>query len=124
MCEQDDTVGNGAPDEAGFVEVGCSAQLPPGANMRVTVGETDLTLVNVDGRVVAVGDLCLRCGGSLSAARLSSGLLTCTGCGWQYDVVRGCVEGLPNLRIEMHEVRSEDGRLLVASAIAAPATVL
>jgi nitrite reductase/ring-hydroxylating ferredoxin subunit len=50
------------------------------------------------------------------------GVLTCDVCGWKYDLQRGCVEGLPTLRIEMHEVRVADGRLLVASAIAAPVT--
>lgn len=123
MCEQDEGEGHLLSDQPGFVEVCSLAQLPRGTNMRVSVGVADLTLVNVDGRVIAVGDLCLRCGRSLSTASLADGLLTCGGCGWKYDVPRGCVEGLPNLRIETHEVRAEDGRLFVASAIAAPATV-
>jgi hypothetical protein len=38
-------------------------------------------------------------------------------------VERGCVDGLPSLQTEMHDVSVDDGRLLVASAIAAPATV-
>ncbi len=91
--------------------------------MRVTVGASDLLLVNVGERVVAVGDLCLRCSRSLSTASLSGRVLTCVGCGWKYDVERGCVDGLPNLRTEVHDVSVDDGRLLVASAIAAPATV-
>jgi nitrite reductase/ring-hydroxylating ferredoxin subunit len=91
--------------------------------MRVTAGASDLLLVNVDGRVVAIGDLCLRCGSSLSAASLAGRVLTCRGCGWKYDVERGCVEGLPSLRTELHEVSVDDGRLLIASAIVAAATV-
>ena len=62
--------------------------------MRVTVGASDLVLANIDGRVVAIGDLCLRCGRSLSTASLSGRMLTCSGCGWKYDVERGCVDGL------------------------------
>jgi hypothetical protein len=50
-------------------------------------------------------------------------VLTCDGCGWKYDVERGCVDGLPSLRTEVHDVCVDGGRLLVASAIAAPATV-
>lgn len=91
--------------------------------MRVTVGASDLLLVNVGGRVVAIGDLCLRCNRSLSTASLSGQVLTCGGCGWKYDVERGCVDSLPNLKTEMHDVCVEAERLLVASAIAAPATV-
>jgi nitrite reductase/ring-hydroxylating ferredoxin subunit len=110
-----------ASDAAGFVEVGSLVQLPAGASMRVTVGASDLLLANIGGRVVAIGDLCLRCSQSLSTASLSGRVLTCSGCGWKYDLERGCVEGLPNLRTEMHDVSIDDERLLVASAIAAPA---
>jgi len=91
--------------------------------MRVTVGTSDLLLVNVGGRVVAIGDLCLRCSRSLSTASLSGRVLTCGGCGWKYDVEHGCVDGLPNLQTEMHDVSVDDERLLVSSAIAVPATV-
>lgn len=123
MCERNDEAGPLASDAAGFVEVGSLAQLPAGATMRVTVGVSDLVLVNVGERVVAIGDLCLRCGSLLSTAPVSGRVLTCGGCGWKYDVERGCVDGLPNLRTEMHDVSVDDGRLLVASAIATPATV-
>ena len=112
-----------ASDSAEFVEVGSLAQLPAGGTAPVTVGASDLVLVNVDGRVVAIGNLCLRCSSSLSTASLSGQVLTCAACGWKYDVERGCVDGLPNLRTEMHDVRVDDGRLLVASALAVPASV-
>jgi nitrite reductase/ring-hydroxylating ferredoxin subunit len=120
MGKRNDGYAPPAPDEAGLAEVGSLAQLPAGTTMRLTVGASDLLLVNIDGRVVAIGDLCLRCGSSLSTASLSGCMLTCGGCGWKYDVERGCVDGLPSLRTETHEVSVDDGRLLVASAIAAP----
>lgn len=90
--------------------------------MRVTVGASDLLLANVGGRVVAIGDLCLRCSRSLSTASLSGRVLTCSGCGWKYDVEHGCVDGLPNLQTEMQDVSVDAERLLLAAAIAAPAT--
>lgn len=123
MCERNDGEAPLAPDAAGFVEVGSLSQLPAGALMRVTVGASDLLLANVGGRVVAIGDLCLRCSRSLSTASLSRRVLTCGGCGWKYDVERGCVDGLPNLWTEMQDVSIDDERLLLASDIAAPATV-
>ena len=91
--------------------------------MRVTVGASDLVLANVSGRVVAIGDLCLRCSRSLSTASLSGRVLTCSGCGWKYDVERGCVDGLPSLQTEMQDVSVDAERLLLATAIAAPANV-
>jgi nitrite reductase (NADH) small subunit len=104
----------------GFLEVGTLDQLPPGAALHVAVGAAGLALVNTDGHVVAIGDLCLRCGGSLSTAALAGVRLTCSRCGWQYDVEHGCVVGLPELAIERHEVRVDDGRLLVAIAALEP----
>lgn len=123
MCAQKDSDEPLASDAAGFVEVGSLAQLPEGASMPVTVGTSDLLLVNVAGRVVAIGNLCLRCSSPLSTASLSGRLLMCAACGWKYDVEHGCVDGLPILRTEMHEVHVDDGHLLVASAIAVPAAV-
>jgi nitrite reductase/ring-hydroxylating ferredoxin subunit len=121
MGERNDGDAPLAIDAAGLADVGSLAQLPAGSTMRLTVGASDLLLVNIDGRVVAIGDLCLRCGSSLSTASLTGCVLTCGGCGWQYDVERGCVDGLPSLRTEMHDVRVDAGRLLVASAVVAPA---
>ena len=101
------------------VDVGSLRNLPSGTTTQVTVGADRFTLVNLDGRVLAVRDLCLCCGRSLSTATFAGGLLTCEGCGWKYDMQRGCVDELPNLRIEMHDVGISEGRLLLASAIAA-----
>jgi nitrite reductase/ring-hydroxylating ferredoxin subunit len=123
MCERSDGEEPLVPDAAGFVEVGSLAQLPPGALLRVTVGASDLLLANVGGRVVAIGDLCLRCSQSLSTATLSGRVLTCSSCGWKYDVERGCLDGLPNLQTEMQVVSVDAERLLLASDIAAPAAV-
>lgn len=123
MCERNDGEAPLASDAAGFVEVGSLAQLPAGSSMRVTVGASDLLLANVGGRVVAIGDLCLRCSRSLSTASLSGRVLTCGGCGWKYDVERGCVDGLPSLQTEMQVVSVDAERLLLASDIAAPAAV-
>jgi nitrite reductase/ring-hydroxylating ferredoxin subunit len=109
-----------ASEATGWIEVGSSAELPPGATLTLTVGDVDLTLLNADGRVVALGGACLRCSRPLATASYAGGLLTCPGCGWKYDLQRGCVDGLCELRIEMHDVRVDAGRLLLSTAVAAP----
>jgi nitrite reductase/ring-hydroxylating ferredoxin subunit len=120
MSERNDGGGPHASVPEGFVQVGSLAQLPAGTTIRATVGPSDLVLVNLEGRVVAIGELCLRCSRSLTTAQLSGHVLTCSGCGWKYDVELGCVDGLPALRTEVHDVQVDEGRLLVASALAAP----
>jgi len=112
---------SGAPTASPVVEVATLAQLPPGSAMKVAVGHVDLTLVNDDGTVVAVGDLCLRCSHSLSTGTVHRGVLTCECCGWQYDLSHRHVLAVPELKIEMHDVRIEDDRLFLPSSIAAPA---
>lgn len=120
MCERNDAEGH--VGSADFVDVGPLKSLPSGTTQPVAVGADRFTLVNLHGRVLAVGDLCLCCSQSLSTATVADGLLTCSGCGWKYDLQHGCVDGLPNLRIEMHDVGVSEGRLLLPSAIAAPAS--
>lgn len=114
MNDRNDEPARSAGAVAGFIEVGTLDQLPPGAALHVSVGEATLAVVNMDGDVVAIDDLCVRCGGPLSTAALAGGQLTCSRCGWRYDVKRGCVVGLPALAIDRHEVRVEDGHLFVA----------
>lgn len=101
---------------SGYLEVGTLDQVPPGAALHVAIGGAELAVINMNGHVVAIGDLCLRCGSPLSDAELAGAQLTCSGCGWQYDVEQGCVVGLPALAIERHEVRVDDGHLFVAVA--------
>ena len=103
-----------------FLEVGTLEQVPPGAALHVVVGESDLALVNIDGHVVAIGDLCLRCGSPLSSAAVTGTQLICCKCGWQYDIEQGCVVGLPGLAIEKHEVHIDDGHLFVAVGMTNP----
>lgn len=91
-------------------------ELPPGAITHVVVGGTELALVNGDGHLVAIRDLCLRCGSPLSSGALDGTQLTCSGCGWRYDLMQGCVAGLPALRIDRHELRVAGGHLFVPAA--------
>jgi nitrite reductase (NADH) small subunit len=106
---------NASLDEAsGFVEVGLLERLPPGTTMKAAVAGTDLSVLNIDGRLFAIGDLCIRCGGSLAAGRPGGPQLVCCGCGWCYDLVAGCVSGLPALHVETHAVRVDGGRIYVA----------
>jgi nitrite reductase/ring-hydroxylating ferredoxin subunit len=122
MSDRNDKPACAAVAAVGFREVGTLDQLPPGAALHVAVGDAALALVNMDGDVVAIGDLCLRCGGPLSTAALAGAQLTCSRCGWRYDVQRGCVVGLPALAIDRHEVRVENGHLFVAvGALDSPA---
>jgi len=109
-----------SPEAPRGVDAGALADLPPGSTMRAPFGDAELTLANIDGRVVAVVDLCLRCSSPLSSGALRDSTLICLHCGWQYDLERGEVVGLPALKLERHAVRVENGRVLVMNEAAAP----
>ena len=95
------------------VDVGALTLLPPGTTMGVEAAGFDLTLANVGGTIVALVGPCLRCGSPLAAAALGHDVLTCLHCGWQYDLERGAVVGLPALRLHRYGVRVEGGRMFV-----------
>lgn len=113
MGDRHDEHALAASGGCGFVDVGPVERVGPGSTLRAAVGDAEVTVVNAGGRLFAVGDLCLRCGASLSDARVGDGQLTCGGCGWQYELEGGFVVGLPALHTAMHEVRVADGHIFV-----------
>lgn len=104
-----------APSEPKDVDVGSVTMLPPGTTMKVEAPDRDLALANVDGAIFALVGPCLRCGSPLAAGAVRHEVLTCLRCGWQYDVERGAVVGLPALRLQRHRVRVDAGRLLISA---------
>jgi nitrite reductase/ring-hydroxylating ferredoxin subunit len=120
MDERRDEDARVAAATPSLVQVAKAEDLPPGAVMPVVVEGSELALVNTGGNLVAIGDLCLRCGASLSSGALAAAQLTCPKCGWRYDVIQGCVVGLPALRVERREVRVADGELFVPVLVRIP----
>jgi nitrite reductase/ring-hydroxylating ferredoxin subunit len=98
-----------------FVEVSCLDRIAPGAATVVAGADGPIALFNVDGRVFAVDDSCVRCGSSLAAGALDGNHVSCPGCDWRYDVATGCVNGIPALQIDTFEVRVVDSRVMVAT---------
>jgi nitrite reductase/ring-hydroxylating ferredoxin subunit len=99
---------------AAFVDVARLDQIPVGVGSVFTIAENRVALFLVDGFVFAVDDSCIRCGSSLAAGNLYRTRVTC-GCGWQYDVATGCLNGIPALRIDTFEVRVLDSHVMVAN---------
>ena len=98
-----------------FVEVASIEHVIPGTGALVRVSATDVALFNVNNRIFAMDDVCIRCAASLAAGALHATLIRCAGCGWQFDVVTGCVDGVPALRAQTFDVRIENVAILVSS---------
>jgi nitrite reductase/ring-hydroxylating ferredoxin subunit len=99
-----------------FVEVARLDHIIGGAAAVVTVGETAVALFDVDGRLYAVEDACMRCGSSIAAGLLAGAEITCNGCSWRYNVTTGCVKEVPALRVNTFEVRTVGARVMVAAS--------
>jgi nitrite reductase/ring-hydroxylating ferredoxin subunit len=75
-----------------------------------------VALFDVNGRLYAVEDACMRCGSSIAAGLLAGAEITCNGCSWRYDVTTGCVKGVPALRVNVFEVKTVGARVMVAAS--------
>jgi nitrite reductase/ring-hydroxylating ferredoxin subunit len=98
-----------------FIDVARLDQIPAGTGSAFTIASNVVAVFHVGERVFAIEDACIRCGSSLAAGKLEETNLTC-GCGWQYDVATGCLNGIPALCIDTFEVEIVDSHVLVANA--------
>jgi nitrite reductase (NADH) small subunit/3-phenylpropionate/trans-cinnamate dioxygenase ferredoxin subunit len=102
--------------QLGFVEVPASNHPKPGTATVVRVSGINVALFNVDGRIFAINDFCVRCGASLAEGCISGPHVTCRQCGWCYDVSTGRLTELPALTTGRFEVQVVDSLILVATA--------
>jgi nitrite reductase/ring-hydroxylating ferredoxin subunit len=92
-------------------------QIVPGTGTAVIIGDNAVAIFNVDGRLFAIDDSCLRCGASLSQGTLCNHHVRCSQCDWQYDVTVGCVQGVRRLHIDRFEVKIVNSQVFVSTAV-------
>ena len=95
----------------GFVAVAGLDQIT--SARAIVIGDTTVALFRVGGCVFALDDACIRCGASLAAGALDGGIVSCSACGWRYDIKTGSVIGVAALRTDTFEVGIADSRVLV-----------
>jgi nitrite reductase/ring-hydroxylating ferredoxin subunit len=69
------------------------SEVPPGAVRRVVVERIEIALVNLDGELFAVDDVCTHAFASLSEGALVGGELECPLHGGCFDVRTGAAKG-------------------------------
>jgi nitrite reductase/ring-hydroxylating ferredoxin subunit len=99
-----------------WIPIAAAGDCPPGTCIERVAGDRIVAVANVDGRLHALDGLCPHQGGPLGRGTLHGTTLTCPWHGWQFDVTTGrhCLS--PTMRQMVHEVREEDGRILVRLA--------
>ena len=101
---------------AQLVPVADLGRILPGGTLAVAVADSEIALVNVDGRIYALDDSCMRCHAPLSKGARNGLHVVCPGCGWEYDVSTGAVRSLPDLRVQTFDVTVIGAQLLIAVA--------
>jgi nitrite reductase/ring-hydroxylating ferredoxin subunit/alkylhydroperoxidase/carboxymuconolactone decarboxylase family protein YurZ len=102
-----------APRETAFVEALPLAELPPGTSTTATVGEKQIALFNVDGRICATNDSCPHAGASLGWGTFDGKIVTCRAHGLRFDVCSGSIVGGSGLSIGTYATHVEDGKIFV-----------
>ena len=87
--------------------------LPRVGGNSVGVGDTRIALFDVRGMIHAVEDHCVQCAEPLSEGTLDGTRLTCSHCGWEYDIATGEVLRVPSIRLTKFAVCVQGSRVLI-----------
>jgi nitrite reductase/ring-hydroxylating ferredoxin subunit len=97
-----------------YENVGATSSFPPGSMRLVKVGNLQVVVANVDGRLHAFQSYCPHAGAPLTRGRLSDGEITCPLHGGVFDIETGDIVDGPSLdKLPIFDVRVEDDQVLV-----------
>ena len=98
----------------GHVEVAGLDEIATASGVAVDIADRKIAFFNVDGKIHAVDDACIRCGTSLAAGTLRDATVTCSACAWVYDVTTGALVTLPSLRVDTYDIAIVDSKVVIA----------
>lgn len=96
-----------------FVEVASAGEIPPGRARTCTAGERKVAVYHTAEGFFATDNVCPHRGGPLGEGDLAGTEITCPWHLWSFDVRSGACLGNAEVSVSTHEVRVEDGRVLV-----------
>ena len=101
------------PGDDGFTLVARDADITEDAGVRIEVGGRAIALFRAGGRVCAIDDECPHRGASLSDGYIAGRCVTCPWHAWEFDLETGAAIDEPDAGVAVHEVRVENGGVLV-----------
>jgi nitrite reductase/ring-hydroxylating ferredoxin subunit len=97
-----------------FVKAANVRDVPPGRAKIVEIGDEDVALCNVDGKIYAIANVCTHDGGPLGEGYLLGEEIECPRHGARFNVRTGEVKVLPAIMpIPTFEVKVEGDDILV-----------
>lgn len=99
-----------------FVKVARADEIGPGEKKIVEVDGIEIVVLNVNGQLYAIEDVCTHDGGPLGEGKLDGCQLICPRHGARFDVRTGAALTMPAVEAApTYEVRIENGDVLVES---------
>lgn len=97
-----------------LVAVAHAAELPPGSRLHFDLEEESIIVLNIDGDLFAIADLCTHDGGPLADGEVCDHEIECPRHGARFDVRTGRVTRLPaTSSIPTYPVKVTDGIIYV-----------
>jgi NAD(P)H-dependent nitrite reductase small subunit len=104
-----------------FVTVASVADVPPGTQKQVLIGDREVALFNVGGAYYAIDDYCPHQGGPLHEGWVQDSVVSCPWHGWCFDLRNGKMTLGDFAAVETFEVRVEGGSIAIADEPKEPA---
>ena len=96
-----------------FIAVANASDIPVGRMRAFTIGDRKIALYHTERGFFASDNVCPHRGGPLADGDLIGEEIICPWHLWGFEVDTGYCTGNPRIRIAIHEVRIEGGRVLV-----------
>lgn len=97
-----------------WIPVAKEGDIAPGGFKLTRVGDLELAVFNLEGRLCCIEDLCTHDGGNLVEGDLEGRVVTCPRHGAQFDICTGEALTLPAVAsTPVHAVRVQDGNIEV-----------
>ena len=96
------------------IDLCSTAEVAPGAALKVETGELTLAVFNVDGDFFVTDDMCTHGPGSLSEGYIEGDVVECNFHNGQFDIKTGAVVSPPCMvPIKTYKTVVENGRVLI-----------
>jgi 3-phenylpropionate/trans-cinnamate dioxygenase ferredoxin subunit len=100
--------------EMGFLKAAKVSEIPPGRSKVVEVGDEEVAVCNVDGKIYAIANVCTHDDGPLGDGYLMGDEIECPRHGARFNVRTGAVKTLPAIvPVPVFEVKVDGDDILV-----------
>lgn len=101
-------------DDLDFVVIADEGEIPPGERLNISVDDDPILIINIGGKLYALGDICSHDGNMLDDAAVEGNEIVCPRHGARFDVRNGKVTALPAVvDIPAYPVRIVGGQIEV-----------